>query len=333
MGAWAVVEIFKIKKSDIRVITFQNDKVCIYTVEGNKKILDCNFDSLLIDENKVDIKEINSTIKEISQKGKEKYNLSHQQFCLYSREIPVLIEDVSSCTAYCRYIQKHGRELKIPLNVTMGITSLYNLNDFKFTLAHEFAHYYKYLEIKKINKLEYIMSCIYYLIPTILNVSATLFILTYLKDNLPENYNIIYRISLMLTVIHCIDVYLRSLSYCLFYSLILKSHKEEYLCDKESYSIFPETNLSNTFLSETDPNRNQTSWSHPSHQDRINAIKGYGEKYHRRLSPLIEKKWDGLISISSITTEIYKEIRGSKIVDKVINNIYQTSLAQLFSKK
>ena len=227
-----------------------------------------------VDGKKIDTKTIHLKSQELKRWAISEYNKVHETPVT---DIPIHIywNDTKRCTAH--YSIEFGADndrVKVPYFVQMGKKYLFNTDDWSFTLAHELSHYFKYKDVyldrKELKKAFglYVFELFIYVVLTAVGSFASIqFLLIFTNNAL---YGLV---SLLVTVTLLISLkFQKVMFYLVNIDDVLKSHYEEYLCDKSAFSICKDIKLENTFLYE-EQDCHKTSHSHPSHLDRIKYIK------------------------------------------------------------
>jgi len=137
-----------INSKDILNITF-TDKIII-TKKTNKNIEFHQNDKLFIDGKEVNLFLFHDIYLKTHRKSIEIYNEIHKDVCFIDFHIPLYLDHKNGATAEWIHHKPNPKKYKIPLKINMNINSLFNLDDYKFSLGHEFGHFIKYLDIKNL---------------------------------------------------------------------------------------------------------------------------------------------------------------------------------------
>ena len=267
--------------------------------------------NLILFNKDVDIKKIHERTVFIHDWGIEQWRIRHN-YHFEEDFLPIYIGMNSGQSARALYktIQT-GRTFKFPTEVLMGVELLNSIDNWSFTLAHEFSHFFKYLDVKPLSLFEHSKYIMTYLV--IIVTYTCLF--AYLVESLfifmdifvPNGY-------LFFSIVLCMKFFLLKykLQDCLYYLLSYhdkyKSHQEEYLCDREAKNLFPEINPYHTFLMKAE----QRSHSHPSCSDRISYLNQKSNMRFYKTIPNSMKKHDDLYPILPEFKDIklmFKDIR------------------------
>ena len=262
---------FDLYSEDIDKIVINRKSFFTIFLRNHKVKLNKN-DILKIDGQLVKTNEIFQSYLISHQWSLDKYNSSHFQILRFPiNSIDIIINPkISNCFSNSIDYTYRNNKYKEPDFIEMELHTLFNIDDWKFTLMHEFSHFFKYLDIPELDNINKIIIIFYSTYKTILLLLFSLFI-TFVSFQAKDFF--IFN-SLLL------------LDFFLFYNLInyfqflnnnieeiyLKLY-EEYLCDQEAFNLFNEIDLNNTFLNYDRIFLEENSITHPSKKNRIKFLK------------------------------------------------------------
>lgn len=325
-------DIYEIIFTDKIVIRIKNNKSFKY-IDFNKE------DKLIIDKNEIDIQLFHDIYLETHQKSTMRYNLIHNDISFIDFHIPLYLDFRDGATAEWNYLRSN-QKYKVPYKINMNINAIFNLDEYKFSLGHEFGHFTEYLNIIPLNRLQKIQRYALDSFCFIIKFSfLALFMLISTKIESKEPSfdiitNILVSLLFMTSFFLLMETVLSFLHIIIFRNDFYENHQEEFNCDKYSYDIFKdEINLKNTFLGENKSliHYLSTYSSHPSHYNRMKFLL----KNKKVLNPILitsiivnnDKDYDDSIKIIS---QAFSDIK--KYLIKILEKINKKGYNLIYEK-
>lgn len=265
-----ISKIYVGKKNYFKI--FLKNKTIIKLIKG---------DTLCIDNQHIELEELYKNYIIAFQWFKNKYNESHYNILNYSDssfEVTVKNDPEEVSYAYFSTYRdpEEGNQYKIPRSIEIEFNCLFNLDDWKFILGHEFAHFYKYLNIKKepsfkILILDLLSALIFFILSSFMIVK----IFNILKDHSIESTQTPLLFSFVFLFVFLSAMIIEYALYRIKNNKSkFKKYQEEFFCDLESYELFNDINLNNTFLyrNTSKLEKYMSHTSHPSNKNRIQFL-------------------------------------------------------------